>query len=70
MRDFHLIVKELKKYIAKSKNTKVYDKDVAQVLEISQMNFATIKRRNSTPYEQILKFCKKEDLCSNEIFFD
>ena len=70
MRDFSAILKELKRYLAKSKNAKVYDKDVAYALGITQMNFATIKRRNSIPYESIIRFCKKESLCGSEIFFD
>ena len=69
MRDFHAILKELKLYLADSKNIKVYDKDVATALGISQMNFATIKRRNTTPYENILKFCQKEGICCDDIFF-
>ena len=70
MRDFKAILKKLKFYLADSKKTKVYDKDVATVLDISQVNFATIKKRNTTPYEKILRFCKKEGLCCSEIFFD
>ncbi|MEA3331643.1 MAG: hypothetical protein U9Q29_08130 [Campylobacterota bacterium] len=70
MKDFHAIVKELKLYLAQSKNIKVYDKDVADALGITQMNFATIKRRNSTPYASIIKFCKREGLCCSKIFFD
>jgi hypothetical protein len=70
MRDFRLIIKELKFYLADGKNIKVLDKDVAMALELSQAKFATIKRRNSTPYEAILKFCKREELCSDEIFFN
>lgn len=70
MRDFHAIVKGLKLYMANNKSVKIYDKDVASVLQISQMNFATLKRRNSIPYENIIRFCKKEGLCGSEIFFD
>lgn len=70
MRDFHAIIKEIKLYLAKSKTVKIYDKDVANALGITQVNFATIKRRNSTPYENILRFCYKEKLCCSELFFD
>lgn len=70
MRDFHAVIKELKVYLADKREVKVLDKDVAIALEISQANFATIKRRNSTPYENILKFCQKEELCCSEIFFE
>ncbi len=69
MRDFEAIVAELKLHLAPNKNKKVLDKDVADVLEISQANFATIKRRNTTPYRNILEYCKKEQICCNEIFF-
>lgn len=69
MRDFKSIIKELKLYLAEGKDIKVLDKDVASVLNLSQAKFATIKRRNSTPYESILKFCKSENICSNKIFF-
>jgi len=70
MRDFRSIVRELKLYLANNKSAKVYDKDVANALGITQMNFATIKRRNSIPYENIILFCYKEDICCNEIFFE
>ena len=70
MRDFQTIIAVLKEYIAQNKETKVYDKDVAKLLHISQSNFATIKKRNSTPFAEILEFCKREEICSNEIFFD
>ena len=70
MRDFEAIIVELKLYLVLSKNKKVLDKDIAVALNISQANFATIKRRNSTPYKNILEFCKEEDLCCSNIFFE
>ena len=68
MRDFQKIIKVLKEYISES--GRVYDKDVAKLLDISQAQFATLKRRNSTPYVQLLEFCRREELCCSEIFFD
>jgi len=70
MRDFHGVIQALKIYIADGREIKVLDKDVANILGITQTQFATIKRRNSTPYVNILEFCKREKLCCNEIFFD
>lgn len=70
MRDFHGVIEVLKNYLAGIQTTKILDKDVAKALNISQSNFATIKRRNSIPYENILKFCHKEKLCCNDIFFE
>jgi len=68
MRDFKDIIIVLKRYI--SEDTKVYDKDVAELLHISQSYFATIKRRNSIPYAEILKFCQREKLNCCDIFFN
>jgi len=70
MRDFKKIIEELRIYLADGKKIKVLDKDVANLLEINQAKFATIKKRNVTPYENILKFCKREELCCSEIFFE
>lgn len=70
MRDFRTILTVLKFYLAKNRKVKIYDKEVADALEISPVNFATLKRRNSTPFENIIKFCYKEDICCSEIFFD
>jgi hypothetical protein len=70
MRDFHTIIGVLKAHLATQKQQKIYDKDVAALLGISQAQFATIKKRNSTPYVQILKFCHKEQINCCEIFFD
>ena len=71
MRDFHAILKELKLYLSNhNEHIKVYDKDVANELGISQMNFATLKKRNSIPYESIIVFCHKKDICCNKIFFE
>jgi len=70
MRDFHSVIKELKLYLADGKSVKVLDKDVANELGITQAQFATIKSRNSTPYENILEFCKREDICCIELFYE
>ncbi len=70
MRDFKILIETIKVYLADGKKIKVYDKDVAIALDISPARFATIKRRNSTPYACLIQFCKKENLCSNELFFD
>lgn len=69
MRDFRALIREIKQLISQNTKIKILDKDVADALGLSQANFATIKRRNSTPYENILHFCKKENICSNELFF-
>ena len=70
MKDFHAILKGLKLYMSNGTKVKIYDKDVAEALGITQMNFATIKKRNTIPYENILIFCKKEGISCSGVFFD
>lgn len=49
---------------------KVFDKDIAKALNISQSSFATMKKRNSIPYKEILEFCASKKISANWIFFD
>ncbi len=70
MRDFLTVIQILKIHLAKSKKSKILDKDVALLLKMSQARFATLKKRNTIPYESILLFCKEQELCCIEIFFD
>ncbi len=69
--DFKMIIDKLKDVISeKDLNKKVFDKDVASELGIPQTTFATMKKRNSIPYEEILKFCAKRKISVNWLFFD
>lgn len=49
---------------------KVFDKDVATALNIPQSTFATMKKRNSIPYQEILEFCAMKKISLNWLFFD
>ena len=69
MRDFHAIIAVIKEYLAHKSKEKILDKNIADALEISQANFATMKRRNSTPYEQIILFCHREKMACERVFF-
>ncbi|SFV54100.1 phage repressor protein, putative [hydrothermal vent metagenome] len=70
MRDFRTIIVRLKIYLSNDIKRKVLDKDVSSILKINQARFATMKKRNVTPYEDILLFCESENLSCNDIFFD
>nr|WP_275717362.1 LexA family transcriptional regulator [Sulfurimonas sp. SAG-AH-194-L11] len=48
---------------------KVFDKDVADVLGISQMNFATMKKRNKIPFTELLDFCAKKAISINWLLY-
>jgi len=65
------IIEKLKDVISETKiSSKVFDKDVATALNIPQATFATMKKRNSIPYEEILEFCALKKISVNWLFFD
>ena len=49
--------------------TKVFDKDVADVLGISQMNFATMKKRDKIPFTELLDFCATKSISINWLLY-
>ncbi len=49
---------------------KVFDKDVAESLELSQANFATMKNRGKIPFSNILNFCAKKKISINWLLYD
>jgi len=51
-------------------NRKVFDKDVAEALDINQITFATMKSRNKIPYKEILEFCAKRKISINWLMFN
>lgn len=69
MEDFRTIIEKLKIYLADENKKKVLDKDVANLLGMSQARFATLKKRNVFPYEELLLFCKEASYSSDRLFF-
>ncbi|CAA6820085.1 MAG: phage repressor protein, putative [uncultured Sulfurovum sp.] len=71
MYDLRNIIAKLKEIISEEKQVKkVFDKDVADALTIPQTTFATMKKRNSIPFKEILEFCANKKLSINWLFFD
>ena len=65
------IIDKLKDVISESRiGKKVFDKDVADALGIPQATFATMKKRNSIPYAELLEFCAIKKISVNWLFFD
>jgi len=65
------IIDKLKDVISETRvGKKIFDKDVADALNIPQATFATMKKRNSIPYEEILEFCALKKISVNWLFFD
>ena len=71
MYDLRNVISKLKEIISEeNKVKKVFDKDVADALAIPQTTFATMKKRNSIPFKEILQFCANKRLSINWLFFD
>ena len=71
MIEFSEIIEKLKDVISTKKiGGKVFDKDVAAELGIPQTTFATMKKRNSIPYEELMNYCAAKKLSINWLFFD
>jgi len=70
MNSFNAIVEEIKSIVSTNFNGKrVFDKDVADALGISQMNFATMKKRDRIPYVELLDFCAKKSISINWMLY-
>ena len=65
------VIDKLKDVIAETlPGKKIFDKDVADALSIPHATFATMKKRNSIPYPEILEFCALKKISVNWLFFD
>lgn len=70
MIDLPEVIEKIKDIISSDKGSKIFDKDVAGVLGIPQATFATMKKRNSVPYQELLEFCAIKKISANWLFFD
>lgn len=70
MKSFLEIVEEIKSIVSSEfSDKKIFDKDVADVLGISQMNFATMKKRNKIPFGELLDFCATKSISINWMLY-
>ena len=70
MKNFNDIVEQIKDVVsADFPGKKIFDKDIAGLLGISQMNFATMKKRDKIPYEELLEFCARKSIAINWLLF-
>lgn len=70
MKNFLEIVEEIKSIVsAEFSGKKIFDKDVADVLGVSQMNFATMKKRDKIPFSELLDFCAKKSISINWLLY-
>ncbi len=65
------IIEKLKDVLSKDgKDGKVFDKDVANALGLSQVNFATMKNRNKIPFSNVLDFCALKKISINWLLYN
>nr|WP_275855861.1 LexA family transcriptional regulator [Sulfurimonas sp. MAG313] len=70
IKEFTDIVDQIKDIVSEDfPGKKIFDKDIAGLLKITQMNFATMKKRNKIPYEELLEFCAKRCIAINWLLF-
>ena len=70
MKNFIEIVEEIKDIISQEHpGKKIFDKDIADVLGISQMNFATMKKRDKIPFNELLDFCALKAISINWLLY-
>ncbi len=69
MLDIVKIIDKLKDVLSTQYNKKIFDKDVAQALNITPANFATIKLRNKIPFSNILDFCALKKISINWLLY-
>ncbi len=70
MLDISEIIEKLKDVLSNGKDGgKVYDKEIASALNLTSVNFATIKKRNSIPFSNILDFCAIKKISINWLLY-
>jgi len=64
------IIEKLKDVLSTDgKMGKIFDKDVANALQLSQANFATMKNRGKIPFSNILDFCAIKKISINWLLY-
>ena len=69
MLHFDEIIEKLRDVLSTEKKNKVFDKDIATALDITSVNFATMKKRDSVPYSNILDFCALKKISINWMLY-
>lgn len=70
MLDINEIIEKLRDVLSSEKDKgRIFDKDIANALDISSVNFATMKKRNSIPFASILDFCALKKISINWMLY-
>tara|TARA_B110000046_G_C12936997_1_gene374027 strand:+ start:170 stop:826 length:657 start_codon:yes stop_codon:yes gene_type:complete len=64
------IIEKLRDVLSSEKDTgKVFDKEIANALDLTSVNFATMKKRQSVPFSNILDFCALKKISINWMLY-
>jgi len=64
------IIEKLRDVLSsEKKDGKVFDKEIASALDLTSVNFATMKKRNSVPFSNILDFCALKKISINWMLY-
>jgi hypothetical protein len=64
------IIEKLRDVLSSEKEDgKVFDKEIASALDLTSVNFATMKKRNSVPFSNILDFCALKKISINWMLY-
>ncbi len=69
MLHFDEIIEKLRDVLSLERKGKVFDKDIATALDITSVNFATMKKRDSVPFSNILDFCALKKISINWMLY-
>lgn len=65
---FDQVIQRIKKIMIDDREgQRLYDKEIAQALNLTSEYFAVIKKRGKIPYEAIATFCQKREISINWI---
>ena len=70
MKSLKEISEEIKNILSlKIGHRKIYNEDVAKALGIKLVTFYAQRNRNNIPYEKIMKFCLREKISFEYLFY-
>ncbi|HFS85231.1 MAG TPA: hypothetical protein ENK72_01270 [Epsilonproteobacteria bacterium] len=71
MIQFNEIMQRIEEVIAAGNdNRRIYNKEIAQALNLTPEYFAVIKKRGKIPYEAIATFCRNRKISINWVLFE
>ena len=68
--DFNDVMERVAQIVEKEIGRRVYDKDIAAALEMSNTTYSNAKKRNKVPYEKVLNYCALKRVSTSWVFFE